>query len=93
MNQRELAVYVCEHVFEGNRPVLLVVHEGSDWQFLCGSPHEEDAIPRVVGLNHILSADFTIADVLDLPIDWEAERVSTGDVWVRTRIGAFNEAP
>jgi hypothetical protein len=86
MSDREFATYVCEHVFDGSRPVLLVAHEGGAWQFLCGDSHGPDAIPRVVGVNHILDADPSLRDVLDLPIDWEAERSSVGVAWNRIKI-------
>ena len=86
MSDREFAAYVCEHIFEGTHPVLLVAHEGGDWQFLCGGSHGPEAIPRVVGINHILEADHSIRDVLSLPIDWEAERKSVGAEWVRTKV-------
>ena len=33
---KEIPVYVCSHVFENVRPILLVVREGGDWQCLCG---------------------------------------------------------
>ena len=86
MTKRELAAYVCEHVFDGSRPVLLVAHEGGDWQFLCGGSHGPKEIPRIVGVNHVLEADPSIRDVLNLPIDWEAERTSiTGD-WRRKKL-------
>jgi hypothetical protein len=86
MSERELTAYICEHIFEGSRPVLLVAHEGGDWQFLCGGPHSPKAIPRVVGMNHILEADPSIRDVLNIPIDWEAERNAIGAEWTRTMI-------
>ncbi|WP_437730194.1 hypothetical protein [Sorangium sp. So ce1335] len=86
MTERELAAYVCEHVFEGSRPVLLVAHEDGSWQFLCGDSHGSDAIPRVIGMNHILEADPSLCDVLNLPDNWEAERSSVGLAWTRTRI-------
>ncbi len=40
MSAKELAVYICERIFEGTHPVLLVAHDDGDWQFLCGGHHE-----------------------------------------------------
>ncbi len=84
MSSKESAAYICEHIFEGTHPVLLVAHDDGDWQFLCGGHHEPGELPRVVGLDHILDADPSINDVLDLPVNWEAERDSPDGEWVRT---------
>jgi hypothetical protein len=81
--ERERAAFVCHHVFEGSRPIRLVVHEDGDWQVLCGEQHETGDRPRVVGLNHLLERDPGIAEVLDLKQDWEAERHAVGGPWVR----------
>lgn len=88
MSERERVAYVCEHIFDGSRPVLLVAHEGGDWQFLCGQAHSSHTMPRVVGINHVLDADPSVKDVLGLPNDWEAERKSPTSEWVRTKIPA-----
>lgn len=77
----ELCAYVCSHVFEGSGPILLVSREGGDWQFLCGGEHPMDEIPRVVGLNHLIHRDPTLAELLELPVDWEASRESEGASW------------
>jgi hypothetical protein len=79
----ELAAFICGHVFSESRPVLLVVRDAGDWQLLCGGDHEVGDRPHVVGLNHLLDRDPSLRDLLDLPIDWEAERVEEGSPWVR----------
>ena len=84
----ELAVYVCSHVFENSRPVLFVSRADGDWQFLCGGEHDE--VPRVVGLNHVLERDPTLAELQDLPDEWEADRVGPAAPWRRTKPGAVN---
>jgi hypothetical protein len=78
----ETGAYVCSHVFNGRRPVLLVSREGGDWQFLCGNTDHEGEIPRVVGVNHLLGQ---FPDLRDLPPEWDAERESEASEWKRRR--------
>ena len=76
--------YVCLHVFDSSRPILLVSRSGGDWSFLCGAEHEDTAENyRVVGKGHILDRDATLNELADLGSDWEAERASVSDAWVR----------
>lgn len=80
--------YVCTHVFEGSRPVLLVSRPDGDWCFLCGgNDHENSADSyRVVGLGHVLNRDRGLVDQLDLGPGWEAERADASSAWLRARI-------
>ncbi|OQX04112.1 MAG: hypothetical protein BWK80_54230 [Desulfobacteraceae bacterium IS3] len=78
-----IPVYVCSHIFENTRPVLLV--NDGDWQMLCGGEHDEDEIPGVVGLGHLLERDRSLSEILDLPDDWEAEKESSHASWTRRR--------
>jgi hypothetical protein len=84
--ERERAAFVCSHVFEGSRPILLAAHEEGDWQFLCGGEHGSGDGPRVVGLNHLLAREPGINAILDLPQNWEAERPDVGRPWIRRPI-------
>jgi hypothetical protein len=84
MSEREVAAYVCEHVFEHVRPILLVARDGGDWQFLCGGSHDPNEVPRVVGMNHLTEEDPSLRQILDLSVNWEAERLSLNDPWIRT---------
>jgi hypothetical protein len=78
--------YVCVHVFDRTRPVLLVSRAEGDWCFLCGDMHPDDAASyRVVGLGHVLAHDPSLTELLNLPPDWEAERASTSEHWIRTK--------
>jgi hypothetical protein len=78
--------YVCKHVFEGSRPVLLVSRGDGDWCFLCGGHHEDRASEyRVIGIGHVVESDKTLGDLFDLPADWEAERQSVDSRWIRAR--------
>ncbi|MFL5345281.1 MAG: hypothetical protein ACJ8AT_10830 [Hyalangium sp.] len=83
---KEIAAFVCSHVFEKRSPVLLVSHAEGDWQLLCGGAHEESEIPRVVGLSHLVGEDPSLRVVLDLPEQWEAERASPASSWERRPI-------
>lgn len=85
MSKTEALAYVCRHVFNHERPVLLVSRAEGDWQFLCGGDHEPDEIPHVVGLNHLLDSDSSIEELKDLPPNWEAERNSVAAPWRRSK--------
>ena len=81
----EVPAYVCSHIFENTRPVLLVCKEDGDWQFLCGGEHPEDEIPKVIGINHIIDRDKSLVELLDLPDNWEAERIAAQCKWIRKK--------
>jgi hypothetical protein len=77
--------YVCIHVFNKERPILLVNRSDGSWCFLCGGGHEQGASNyRVVGIGHLFERDSSLLSLLDLPAKWEAERKSVQDEWVRT---------
>lgn len=79
--------YVCIEVFEKTKPVLLVSRLDGDWCFLCGDGHPESADAyRVAGIGHILEADPTLKDILDLKPEEEAERTAFGRAWIRTDV-------
>ena len=77
-----LAVYVCHHVFTHERPVLFVSHNDGDWQFLCGASHEEEDLPQVVGVEHVVGYDSTVEQVANIGVHEEAERESVAHPWV-----------
>jgi hypothetical protein len=79
--------YVCNHVFDRSRPVLLVSRPDEDWCFLCGDNHSNDpSAYRVVGIGHVLDQDPSLMQVSDLPPNREAERKNVGEGWVRRPI-------
>jgi hypothetical protein len=39
-----------------------------------------------VGICHVLDDDPTIEDTLDLPQEWEAERLAVGSPWIQRPI-------
>lgn len=83
---RELAAYVCSHVFENTSPVLLVAREEGDWMFLCGGEHPPNERYRVVGVDHLSTRDPSLGEVLDLAEGSEAERRAVGAPWIRVRV-------
>lgn len=86
----ERAAFICDHIFEMTRPILLVCHERGDWQFLCGGDHSDEARPHIVGIDHLLDRDASLRAILDLPNDWEAERLAEGSSWERRPCGTEN---
>ena len=85
---RNLKSYVCSHVFENKRPILLVVREDGDWMFMCGGADHVSHQYRVVGVGHLVDRDPTLNDCADLPNGSEAERSAIGEPWLRSRIDA-----
>ena len=77
-----LAVYICSHVSNQERPILLVSHADGDWQFLCGAFHDIDELPKVVGVGHLVGRDSTLIELACLPLGEEAERLSVEHPWV-----------
>ena len=75
------AVYLCPHVFKNERPVLLVVNDNYEWQFLCGFDHSDEEGPIVVGLSHIINMDPSLKEVMIMPENHEAERDRIGGKW------------
>ena len=77
--------YVCIHVFDRSRPVLLVSRPDGDWCFLCGDVHPDSAEHyRVVGMGHVIEQDLSLKAVIDLLPNEEAERSAVGERWIRT---------
>jgi len=68
-----------------DRPILYVTRADGDWCFLCGSDDPTDpSVYRVAGIGHVLDLDPTVAEVLDLVVDEEADRAVVGGPWTRT---------
>jgi hypothetical protein len=77
--------FICSHIFDATRPVLLVVRTDEGWSLLCGDEHDwsvPDSL-RLVGIGHILERDASLQQVMDLPSGYEAERQSVGAKWIR----------
>jgi hypothetical protein len=81
----ETKSYVCIHVFDRIRPVLYVTRPDGDWCALCGGDHPDDASSfRIVGIGHVIDYDPSVAEVLDLRPNQEAERDAVGEPWLRS---------
>ncbi len=74
--------YLCIHVALSEKPVLLVDKTDGKWQFLCGGDHNSSEC-RVAGIGHIVDMDPSLAEVLDLPDNFEASRSRVGLPWMR----------
>lgn len=76
-----IAVFVCSHIFDNTRPILYISKDDGEYQFLCGDIHEENELPRVVGLGEIVESDESVLDVMDLNDGQDAERKTVNDSW------------
>ena len=81
-----LATYICSHVFEKSRPILLVIHEDNDWIFCCGGEDHSEKDWKVVGVGHLISRDSTLHECADLANGFEAERSGVDKDWIRMEI-------
>jgi hypothetical protein len=80
----DLKSYLCVEVFEREMPILYVTRPDGEWCFLCGGDHPEDASAyRVVGIGHAIAMDPSLAEVVDLQPNEEAERTDVGGTWTR----------
>lgn len=84
----EVHGYVCSHIFENSRPVLLVAREEGDWMFLCGALHAPEEDYHLVGINHLVERDDSVREVFTLPEDHEAEREAIGAPWRISRVAS-----
>ncbi|MFN8298867.1 MAG: hypothetical protein U0T75_07160 [Chitinophagales bacterium] len=82
----EQPAFICSHIFKNSHPVLLVIKEQADIQFLCGMEHENAEIPQVVGVAHLLERDKTLNQLMSIEFDFEAERKTVNEDWIITRI-------
>lgn len=65
--------------------MLYVTRPDGDWCALCGGDHPDDASSfRVVGIGHVIDYDPSVAEVLDLHPNQEAEREAVGEPWLRS---------
>jgi hypothetical protein len=80
---KETAAFVCSHVFEATRPVLLVCRDRGHWMYLCGDVNEDDEKYCVIGREHLLERDETLLESLDLRDQMEMERKVVGGPWER----------
>jgi hypothetical protein len=89
----ESSAVICQHVFHASRDVMLVTHETDGmWQLLCGKPDcGSHTTPRLVGLNHLLERDPSLAEVVSLPMGYYCERKKVGGPWTRGLISNLSD--
>ncbi len=85
----DLASYVCSHILDRSRPVLLVIREYDDaWIAACGGDDHEQSAESwfVTGWGHVLEWDPAIRDIEALERGEEAERSDVTEPWVVSRL-------
>jgi hypothetical protein len=85
---RNLRSFICSHVSEKTRPILLVVHEDGDWQFVCGAADHAGDDGHLIGVGHLIDRDPSLNECADLPIGFVAERSAVGEPWLRSEISS-----
>jgi hypothetical protein len=86
---KNLAVITTKRIVNGEAPILLVFRdaEEGDWQFLDGEEFYDDGNfvegAAVVGLHTITRIDPSLLSLADLPLGWEAWRVTKDGPWQR----------
>jgi hypothetical protein len=79
------ACFVCSHVLNRERPVLLVTHDDDGeyeyWQFLCGETDHDDAQIKITSMKKATEIDPSVNDLHDMPVGVRADRKSIKDPW------------
>jgi hypothetical protein len=74
-------IYICDHVFRGERPISLIAHhEDGMWQLTCGeNDHSVDGDTiKPVHIEHVVK-DRSLADaMLSTPAGHVAQRLKNG---------------
>jgi hypothetical protein len=85
---RNFLVYICRHVFDRTRPVLLVTHDDDGALCtLCGfsdhstDPNVEPPDFRGVGLGQLTAADPSLTTAPPIPVGWIVERRAPTEGW------------
>jgi hypothetical protein len=75
------AVYCCPHIFNKQRPILLVIRDpDGDWQFLCGENDDTDEC-HTVGIGHLLDKEVELGQFANLVEGSGAERETVEHEW------------
>ena len=79
----DLGMFVCPHVFNCTRSVLLAIRDtDGDFQFLCGADEVDTSQPHLIGIGHLLNRDPTIEKLAVLELGQFGERDSINHSWV-----------
>jgi hypothetical protein len=82
----DLAVITTRRIVQGERSILLVVHDvDGDWQFLDGEAADMPSA-MVVGLGNMVRRDESLRGLADLPSGWRAWRANANTPWQRSEI-------
>lgn len=83
----EKACFACDHVLDGERPILFVTHDrDGDWQFLCGQNDHTEENASVISMQQAAELDPTVNELYEMPIGVAAQRKSEKDKWVPFRL-------
>jgi hypothetical protein len=79
------ACFVCDHVMNRIRPILLVTHDEDDeyeyWQFLCGESDHDESNIKIISIKQATDIDPSINDLYEMPVGVSADRKSITDQW------------
>lgn len=77
------ACFVCSHIMDRSRPILLASHEKEDgfWQFLCGCNNHNDADIKIISLKQAVEIDSSINELFEMPLGVATDRKSVNDKW------------
>jgi hypothetical protein len=77
------ACFVCGHVMDKSRPILLASHEKEDgcWQFLCGFNNHNDADIKIISLKQAVEIDSSINELFEMSLGLAADRKSVNHKW------------
>lgn len=79
------ACFVCEHVLNKTRPILLVTHDDDGeyeyWQFLCGETDHGKAGVKITSMRKATEIDPSVNDLHDMPVGVRADRKSVKSPW------------
>ncbi|HTK19392.1 MAG TPA: hypothetical protein VL442_07765 [Mucilaginibacter sp.] len=76
------ACFVCDHVMNRNRPILMVIHNiDGDWQFVCGLSDHDNSNIRIISLQQAAEIDPSINDIYEIPAGVGADRESVNGKW------------
>ena len=75
-------VFTTHQILVKSSPILRVIHdEDGDWQFLNSDDSLDEKDARIVSLGEIISLDYTLSAVMNLPKGKQANRDFVGGKW------------
>jgi hypothetical protein len=77
------ACFVCDHVLNGQRPVLFAAHDSDDgsWQFMCGQTDHTEENAKIISLKQATQIDTTINELYEMLLGVGAQRDAKGSIW------------